>query len=216
MIKSALVSTKSPAENAVSAIGSNLWLWLLTFVAVIAYNLPWLSSHGASLTYGAYDLAEWASLNPEVRGSTFMLTSLLLRLPPLFIALIIAFHARKFVSISALFILITAVTLLPPLEFFTQFRSDPNYRQQFFIATMTLVGGVIGLSGGLWRWRWIATSLYAFLGLGVSIVGLMQAHNLMRDFALPVRIGIGIIGIVMAFMGILLIALLRKIKTGQR
>ncbi|NJL56864.1 hypothetical protein HC928_18210 [bacterium] len=41
------------------------WRWLFAAFLIAAYLLPWaVTSTSASLTFNAYDLAEWASLHP--------------------------------------------------------------------------------------------------------------------------------------------------------
>jgi len=210
MIKSASQSTKSLVKTL--TLNVNNLFWLCIIIAIIGYNLPWIVSKGASLTYGAYDLAEWSSLNPSVRSSSLLLTSLLLRLPPLCLALAIGFRAHKFFSINALLIIIITITLLPPLEFFTQFRDDPNHRQQFYIAVATLIGGALGLSGLLRGRQWLGTAFSSFLGISVSVIGLIQTYNLMRGFNLPVQIGIGMFTIVAALLGILVLAIIDQVQ----
>ncbi|MDX1995830.1 MAG: hypothetical protein SF029_25845 [bacterium] len=191
----------------------SILLWTLLVAGIIAYNLPWASGKGAALTYGAYDLAEWVSLHPAVRADSLLLGSLLLRLPALVLAWIAALSARRFFSFQLLFVLLTAMTLLPPLDFITQ-RGDVNYRQQFFIALATVIGGFIGLSGVFGRVQWVAAILVALGGVGVSIAGSWRALELLNGFALPVQLGSGSVLMIGVFLLLGLSFMLAR-KEGQ-
>jgi hypothetical protein len=164
---------------------------LLIFFTLVAYCLPWLVNPGISLTYGVYDLAEWTSLHPVVRASSpALLLTLLLRLPLICVAGVIVF-SRIQKTLRVILIIIITVALLPPLEFFTQYPDDPNYRQQFALALTTLILGSIGLSDYLRRWHSIIRIAASITGAVTSIWGLARAYSLMKDFMLPVQIGPG-------------------------
>ena len=46
--------------------------------------------------------------------------------------------------------LMIAIALLPPLEYFTQATNDPNYRQQFVLALITgLIGIILTVLGAI-------------------------------------------------------------------
>jgi hypothetical protein len=105
------------------------------------------------------------------------------------------------------------VTLLPPLDFITQ-RGDANYRQQFFIALATVIGGFISLSGVFGRWQWVAAVLVALMGVGVSILGSSRALELMKGFALPVQVGFGSVMMICVFILLGLFFVLTR-KEGQ-
>jgi hypothetical protein len=160
-------------------------------LALVSYNLPLVFSVGAGLTFGGYDLAEWSSLHPIVRTSQpFMLTALLLRLPVVGLAWILAGMpfiprwARTFAIIGI------GIALLPPLEFFTQYRDDPNYQQQMVLALLAVsalfpVWRIANASrtGHLIGW------LVPLITLISLIIGCQQAHSYMQAFRLPVSIG---------------------------
>src|SRR3954447_8632359 len=100
------------------------WRTLLLTGAIIAYYLPWLSSAAAALSYNAYDLAEWVSLNPASRnGSIPLLAPFLLRAVLGGLSLIVCVRALKARTANvqlafALLALTMATPLFPPLEFF--------------------------------------------------------------------------------------------------
>lgn len=186
-----------------------LFLWLLTLAALIFYCLPWVITTAASLTMGAYDLAEWSSLHPASRGASIpLLPALLLRLPLVCLALAAAFAARRGASwwLYTLFVGLMSAALLPPLEFFTQAGSDPNYRQQFGLALFALIGGTAGLTGRLSSWNSSIIPALALAGVAASAAGLWQAEALLRDFQLPAQLGLGVFGLAACLLGLAAVA----------
>ncbi len=187
--------------------------YILLGLMLVLYLFPWLVNPAASLSPNAYDLAEWASLHPAVHAQTpILLTSLLLRLPLACLALLVAFSTRRGI-IPALLIGLIAVALLPPLEFIYSL-DDPNYRQQATLALLALVGGAVGWSGLLPRYRhWIAAAV-ALIGAAASLIGLAQGYDLMRGFELPTQIGSG--GIALGISMIVTAGAVALNQTGQR
>ncbi len=186
----------------------------VVFAVMIAlYVFPWLVNPAASLSPNAYDLAEWSSLHPAIHAQTpMLLTALLLRLPLACIALLIAFTTRRGI-VPALLVVLIAVALLPPLEFIHSL-DDSNYRQQAALALLALIGGAVGLSGILPRYRdWIAAAI-ALIGAAASLIGLAQSYDLMRGFELPTQIGLG--GVVLGIGFIITAGLAAINQTGQR
>ncbi len=164
---------------------------LLVLLALVAYCMPWLLNPGVSLSFGVYDLAEWTSLHPAVRASSLpLLLTLLLRLPLVCLAAIVGF-SRSHILLRAAFVLIVTAALLPPLEFFTQYPDDPNYRQQFILSLTALTIGGVGLSGYVSRWHSIVGIIASFIGAIASVWGLAQAYELMNAYHLTVKIGVG-------------------------
>jgi len=185
------------------------YMWLLLLVALLAYAAPWLINSSVSISPNAYDLADWASLHPASRMTTIpLLTSLFLRLPLVCVALLIALraiHSVKTRWIALLCVLLIAAALLPPLEFFTSASSDTNYQQQAILSIVTILGGTIAASG-------IARSVYpllvficAFVGIAACIGGLVQGYNLMTQFDIPARVGVGGLALSAIFLAIALI-----------
>src|SRR5512143_758636 len=73
-------------------------LWL--FAALIAYYLPWIANRAAALSANAYDLAEWTSLHPAVRGASVPLVApFLLRAVLGGLALLFGFRALRALTV---------------------------------------------------------------------------------------------------------------------
>jgi hypothetical protein len=178
-----------------------LLVGVLFALGLLVYSLPWLINSGSGLSFGAYDLAEWASLHPAVRGNNpVLLTSLLLRLPLTCLGLIITIGFLQGKSrLRLLLAILIAIAMLPPLEFFTQYQDDPNYQQQFLLAVITCVAG--GLSIGLKTRSHVKTLMVLLVVVGVvsSLTGLIQGYLLLEQFKLPVQVGAGGIGIVIIY-----------------
>lgn len=183
---------------------------LMVLLLVIGYTSPWVISTGASLTLNAYDLAEWSSLHPMLRGTQPpLLTSLLLRIPLVCLGLMIAYLAprlpsSRWRSLGLIAAVAAAVAILPPFEFLTTgSSSDPNYQQMLTLAVITFTGSVVlfavtkriaadwmldaliilGCAAGLWGW-W-----QSFTALGSFEVPIYPAHG----FGLFLAAGVGFI-----------------------
>ena len=184
------------------------YLWIV--LALLAYSLPWVANPGASLSPGAYDLAEWTSLHPAVRSGTLaLMTPLLLRLQLVLLAVIVAVHApRPRLSlrwlIHALFVVLMAIASLPPLEFFLGAGHDPNFQQQFALALVTLISGGLGLGGVFRRTQPWLTMVLALAGVLSSGIGLIRAVEFMQGYRLPAHPGIGGIGLITLYAGLFL------------
>jgi hypothetical protein len=126
-----------------NSIFANLHRGLFLFFALLAYYLPFVWHKAAALTANGYDLAEWISIHPAVRGGNPpLLIPFLLRAALAGIAVLMGIQAlqqTRWRWLYALVALALAVTLLPPLEYFVKAGDDPNYGQQFMIANGTLV-----------------------------------------------------------------------------
>lgn len=194
-------------------------LTLLIALVAVAYCIPWVINPNIGLSLGGYDLAEWTSIHPTVRGSTpALLTTLLLRLPLVCLAIattLVTFPQRPVLRLTLA--LLVAASLLPPIEFFTQSSGDPNYQQQFVLAL--LAGGISSLlvAPGANRLQKPLIIAVALIAIVSSFLGITQAYRLMEGFALPVQIGMG--GILsITLLGAIVILTFndwRKIKQGS-
>jgi len=167
------------------------YLLILCAIALVAYTLPWLTNPG--LSFSAYDLAEWVSLHPAVRESALpFLTSLLLRLPLACLGIIIATTIPpKNFGLRLIVVFLISIALLPPLEFFTRYQDDPNYRQQLVLALTTFFTGVHSIWSQERKLFKSLTVLIVLIGALSGLTGLIQGYSLMRQFNVPVQIGIG-------------------------
>ena len=176
-------------------LNTSILIPLFIGVVLVGYFLPWVLTRASSLSLGAYDLAEWSSLHPVVRQTVpFLWTTLALRIPLAVVGILLAAYVRKKTGslvIAAIVLLATAGALLPPLEFFTTYRDDPNYRQQFTLSLLTLVIGFSVIIGKLKRLQTGMLIGVSVLGVIASAIGLYQANSLLQGFELHTAIGLG-------------------------
>lgn len=179
-------------------------------IALIGYFLPWLITPAVGLQMGAYDLAEWTSLVPSVRQASPLLWPVLaLRLPLAIIGIVLSTNISKnCLTWGMLFLILTVITLFPPLEFFTIYRDDMNYRQQFAIAVCTVFIGIISILQQSQSKHTILTVVLCIAGSIACGIGMIQAYRFMQDFKVPMSVGTGgfltIIGLLsVAILGIL-------------
>lgn len=189
---------------------------LCLFVLLLAtYTLPWVINPGAGLSLGGYDLAEWASVHPISGGeSPPLLTALLLRLPLVCATLAFVFFLTPNWNtriVGGIAILLMAAALLPPFEFLND-SGNWNYRQQLGLAFVTLTGGAFALTGWMRKYRTIAGTVIAVIGIVACLMGLSRAMTLMQGFNLPTQIGVG--GVGTAFL--LLVLILLQLQIGRR
>lgn len=172
---------------------STILLFFMVF-GMIGCLIPWVITPAHSLNMGAYDLAEWTSLHPLVRQTLpFLWTTLLLRLPLALLSVLLASHVGTAFSRLVGFgiIAVTAIALLPPIEFFTTYRDDPNYQQQFILTILAIIMGSLLVA---WQNKYlqrILPTLLSLLGCLSALVGLYQAYGLLLGFSLPTSIGFG-------------------------
>lgn len=182
--------------------------WLLMLAAAICYLLPWVGSTPLSLTFGAYDLAEWISLRLPDRPMDLVL---LLRVIPVLLVTMVGLHAGapRLTGRWWLALVITVVTagaLLPPLEYFLDggLRGDVNYSQQAMLALYTLIAGGITLTGLFPALRPALLILTGAVSIIVSLSAVSQANAIMTTLALHPQTGVGVIGYVIC-VGLLMI-----------
>jgi hypothetical protein len=182
--------TASAAPSNLGIRTGDVWLWGLVILLVLAYASPWITGPGASLSFGGYDLAEWTSLPPEVRSQNPpLVAAFMLRFPLAAITLYVGFAAayRRFTTVwfmTLLVILALVAAQLPPAEFLTFARNDPNYGQQ---ATLAVISGIIALLGMLlspWRWRSVFAALFAAIGAVMVVAGLLSAQALLAAYSI--------------------------------
>lgn len=173
-------------------------LWGIVAAALIGYMMPWVSSPGVGLSLGAYDLAEWASLHPASQATCpIMLASLLLRIVPALLVIVVALNSRITSNsringvIGIMAVIGMSLLLLPPLEFFTEARNNPNYQQQFIISAGVLIAGFLATRRFIDRWRKTAMVSFCVASLGAGIFGLIRAYDLMQQYEIAIQPGLG-------------------------
>jgi len=192
------------------------WVMIGLLVATLGFYLaPWYRHTTAGFTMNAFDLAEWASIHPAVRSShPPLLTTFLLRVPMAVICVGLVLAARGLRSPGARLAVLgaaglIALRLLPPVEFLTSARGDPNYRQMLLLTAMTGGGMLLALAAGsrFDRWRvWGIAALLLVAG-AVGWWGLSRAGVLLDNFEIEVQIGVGAVGYLLCAGGMLAVAL---------
>ena len=180
----------------------------LVVVGLLGFVQPWIVVSTGSMTLNAFDLAEWASLAPvQHETSPPLLAPLLLRLQPVFLCLclgaILNGGPRK--AIAAIAILLLAVAQLPPFEYVYDIN-NLNYRQQFFLAIVSLIGGFAYLPLRHRMLVSLAAIALSVAGLATSAIGLAQAEALYRQFQLTGTPGAGIVILSLSYLALLAVS----------
>ena len=172
---------------------SNPILIMALTLALCAYFLPWVSHPSASLTMGAYDLAEWLNLHPLTQPDR--IPGLLLRSQLLLFTLVVAFWSAqprftKHWWVRMIGIMLLCIAQLPPPEFI-EWTGDLNQRQQALLAIMSALGGTFGLAGFMKRYH--QQILYGICMIGIITTGyiLVILPKLMATFELSKNQGLG-------------------------
>ncbi|MBX3080035.1 MAG: hypothetical protein KF716_00285 [Anaerolineae bacterium] len=189
---------------------TSLFLTLALLVALVSYYLPWLNNAAAGLSANAFDLAEWISLSPLVRGANPpMLAPFLLRLSLSLLALLFALNISYTSGwlrwLSAGLCLLLIITLFPPIEFIRApgGMDDPNYRQLFglFLFTLLMAGAVL-IVPRLRLWRKPLSGLFALLLMVSSLWGTALAFSILASdpIRLTTPLGLGLVGLIIALI----------------
>lgn len=189
---------------------------LMVLLLVIGYTSPWVISTGASLTLNAYDLAEWSSLHPMLRGTQPpLLASLLLRIPWVCLGLMIAYLAPRLPSsrwraLGLVAAIAAAFAILPPFEFLTGSSGDPNYQQMLALAVIAFAGSAVSFTiARLIAADWMLDGL-TILGCAAGLWGWWQSFTALGSFGVPIYPAHGL-GLFLA-AGVGFIYLHRKLK----
>lgn len=161
--------------------------------------LPWYTHSTAGFTMHVYDLAEWTSLHPAVRSSNpALLTSFLLRMPLWTVVATLALIANRLPDLRWRWVvragaIVVALWFVPPVEFFSSARTDPNYRQMALLAVLSGAAVIGAMAVGQMPARVQVALVVSVLGIGVLCGwwGLARAQELFDNFAIDVRVGIG-------------------------
>lgn len=187
--------------------------WILAFalVALAAYHIPWHTHRVAAFSNNAFDLAEMMSLHPQVQAeSPRLYTSLLLRVPLLFLAVVVVLAAGQlrvrywqwgWYGVAGLIVL----RLNPPAVFYPYGGGSWNDQQ---LGNLMLVG--LGVVGGLtvlnhWLKHWAMPLIIIALGgmLYTALAGYQRATDIVQQqLGLAVNLGGGVILFVGASLAI--------------
>ncbi|MGJ3240422.1 MAG: hypothetical protein ACFE0Q_17065 [Anaerolineae bacterium] len=177
-------------------------IWVLLPFILLMYVLPWMFNPGTVLSVGAYDFAELLAKRPfddvgyravlALRGQLLLVTALLVVGTPRPL-----FTGRWWLYSIVCGVLITAQ--LPPLTYFFQFN-DPNQQQQALLAGVSLLVTLVGLSGVLWHRRHVIRVLLSIFGIASVVYSIYYSIDIIRDYALPARIGVGVVGMIITYV----------------
>lgn len=184
-------------------------MFALIVVALCGYALSWIVAPVGSMTLNGHDLAEWASLVPSQRAtSPPLLASLLLRLQPLMLSLLLGSAAagRGGMALSAAAICLLAAAQLPPFEFVYDIN-NLNYRQQFGLAAFSLIGGLCLIPLRSRRPSLMVVLFITAAGLVTSALGLSMALELYGVFSLDAVAGAGFWVVGLSYAGLIASAL---------
>lgn len=200
-------------------------LYLCIVFGLVGYILPWIVTPTAPLTLGAYDLAEWTSVHPsephtisvllvpllssEPHTISVLIVPLLLRIHLVIITLIIALavHTDKVRLLAIIIIIPLSIAQLPPLEFLTIATDNINYQQQFILATISLVAGLVLTIFKSMRFVPHISIILVGIGIIATIAGLQQAQGLYTMSLQENSLGAGIIVLCLAYLAIAVIHL---------
>jgi hypothetical protein len=167
--------------------------WLFLLLAYGAYMMVWISTPLASLSFNAYDLADWMTVYPATpnRPDSFMV-SMGLRILPILLIWAGCFYIQRlkglYQFIGALVILVLMVSVAPPPELLIERSPDQIQRLQLFIVMLIGSGVIIsGLLNSFRKWCLIGIGL---IGAVCSLWSVLQVQTLFIDNSMPVSIGL--------------------------
>ncbi len=187
--------------------------WILTCIllAMAAYHMPWQVHEAAVFSNNALDLAEGISLHPDVQAeSPKLYTSMLLRLPLVFLAVLTILTAGRLSSEAWRWLwrgvaVLMVLRLNPPVEFYPWGGGSENDQQ----LGMMMVVGLAILGGLMLTGRWMVRVYHPLMLLLVAIMllvafgGYQRATDILDRIMLETTMGGGFVlfiaaGIVMA------------------
>lgn len=171
----------------------NRLLLSLLLLGLLGYLLPWAVASSAPMTLNAFDLAEWTSLYPAQRHTDPpLLAPLLLRAQLVILTVIFALTAsgRPGKAITAAAVLLLALAQLPPFEYVYDI-ANLNYQQQFGLALVSLIGGLLATLARNWRLARILLIGLAAVGIVSVYAGVSQAFDVLRQLQVIASVGLG-------------------------
>lgn len=179
-------------------------------LGLLGYVLPWAVATSAPTTLNAFDLAEWTSLYPAQRHtSPPLLAPLLLRAQLVILTLTFGLIASRWPwrAISAIAVLILALAQLPPFEYVYDI-ANLNYKQQFFLALASLIGGLVAIGLGRRRFARILLIALPVMGMVTTSAGVSLAFDVYRQLQSVASIGLGSWLLLASYGGIAAVGLL--------
>ena len=197
------VKGKQPPTAAANVVDTRgeIGTLILILLAWLGTYFPWVAAGVTAFSVNLYDLAEWSSLNPAIRGGTFpLLATFCLRAAVGLIAIRLALQAatnshrvvRQAIRLLALLI---GIGLLPPFDFIRGAFDDPNYRQQFLIAVVSCLAIIatwrVSHPGNNLSPLAVATTLLNWFALAMGAIGLVVGIQALGRLGLRASYGPG-------------------------
>ncbi len=178
---------------------------VLLVLAFVGYLVPWLVAPSAPMTLNAHDLAEWVSLYPaQHHTSPPLLAPLLLRLQLVILTLALgALPANKSGKlVAAIIIVVLAIGQLPPPEYVHDI-GNLNYRQQFGLATTSLIAGLFLLRVRHSSLQLIFLIVSPLVGILAALAGMSQAYDVYMSLHTNGTIGLGLWILIASYAGLI-------------
>lgn len=182
---------------------------------LVAYHLPWHTHRAAAFSNNLFDLAEFVSLHPQIQAeSPTLYTSLLLRLPIIFIGLMFGLTAAQISPPLAQWLVygVAALVILrlnPPAIFYPYGGGSANDQQlgKMMLAGLIILALLIATNRYLKPYYPYTMTLLILAGLAIAMLGFRRADDLIQNgLILHVKTGAGLF--VYAFISLALLILL--------
>ncbi len=133
----------------------------------LGYFLPWIPHRAAALTMGAYDLAEWVMLLPQVQDGSIAISQLNF-LALISLAVVLTFEVSLQGGLWRWLLIVVGLAIMmiiPSYPDILYFRTDLIVQSQIALVGVTLI---ITISVWCWRnWRWMKL----LQGIATALVG---------------------------------------------
>lgn len=184
-------------------------IMILLVLSLGAYHLPWTVHPTAAFTVNAFDLAEFSTLHPIVQNeSPALLTSQLLRMPIIFIGVMMALTATQLQAEKARWIwraiaLLVVLRLNPPVVFYPYGGGSLNDQQLGNMMLQGLVAVMVVIVIGYWLRSIYPLLMIVLSGATVYVAfeGLDRALNIIELLQLQVDTGGGYYLLLMLMAG---------------
>ena len=170
----------------------NLKLVGLTMIW-LGYFLPWVPHHAAALSMGAYDLAAWVMLLPQVQDGSIAISRFHF-LALMSLAIVLTFEVSLQGGVWRWLLLVVGlgiIMMIPSYPDILYFRTDLMVQSQ-----IALVGATLVMTVALWYWR-----NWRWMKIVQGIVAALVGYGALRALLL-IRPAVGILYGIMPKIGL--------------